>query len=357
MSAHPFHPGMGDAFIRQVLDQHLKAARDELQPTDAIRLVDPVALNLRFSEETNAERRTALQPLMALAEPKNLVMATPVHLAAIAKLATTMPNAAPFLNKVQSRLRAQILGRRPIQLGCQLLIGQPGNGKTYVTQCVGEALNLPVFTVSLAGSADTLALHGSSRQWHGCGPGRIVSSLARSQVANPIFILDEVDKGGRFVGHGSIQDALLDLLEPVNALRFDDKFLSVPVNASHCSFLCTANDSAALSEPLCSRLEEVQIAPPEAEQWVVLINVLYAAALREMGLAEVFRPRFPTWRVQDLLTGCASIRVLRRRIRSAIEAALMEIPDDQLGTASDLTPCLADLGTDQEAPPRRMGFL
>lgn len=358
MTTYLYDPGGTDAFLREVLDQRLEEIRGESSDRQYVQLVDPAALQQRMAEEAyNAEKRSAMALLLRLAEPKLLVYPKPEHLAAIRQLAETMPNSQYFLQRVECRLRTQLLGRRPLNLGCQLLVGAPGNGKSYALRKVGEALGLPTVEIALGGTADTLAIHGSSRQWGSASPGRIAMALAQSEAANPLFLLDEVDKTAKFSGHGSVENVLLGLLEPENSRAFSDKFLAVPVNASFASYLCTANSSEALTEPLLSRLEVVTIEPPEPSQWPALANHLYGLALSEQGLTEVFTPCIPIDLLPQLLADCDSIRDLRRRIRTAIEAAVLQLPEDALLAASNLAPAPTDTRKDARKSSRRIGFL
>src|SRR3546814_16611555 len=100
----------------------------------------------------------------------------------------------------------------------------PGTGKTRFAQRLSELLGTPSTVINMAGMHDVNVLKGVSRGWAGNRPSRIVEFIQQASVANPLFILDEVDKAqvGSFVNGGKRHDALLELVESGNATRYTD---------------------------------------------------------------------------------------------------------------------------------------
>lgn len=161
------------------------------------------------------------------------------------------------------------LGLHPL-----LFVGPPGTGKTRFTQRLSELLDTPNLVINLAGMSDVKVLKGVTRGWGGNRPSRLVEFIMQTQVGNPLFILDEVDKASKsdLTSGGRPHDALLDLLEKGNAKRYSDIFLMTECDLSHCLYVATANSLKPLPEPLLSRFEPVYFPKPGPEHTEVLVR-------------------------------------------------------------------------------------
>lgn len=159
------------------------------------------------------------------------------------------------------------LGMSPV-----LLVGPPGVGKTRFAQRLSELLGTPSLVMNLAGMSENKLLKGFSRGWAGNRPSRIVELIRQEKVVNPLIILDEVDKTFTAGGNGgSVQDALLDLLEPGNATRYQDVYLMTECDLSHCMYIATCNSIQSISEPLRARFRPVLFQAPGLEHAPTLI--------------------------------------------------------------------------------------
>lgn len=172
-----------------------------------------------------------------------------------------------------------------VRLGIQpvLFAGPPGSGKTRFAQRLSELLGTPNTVINLAGMSDVKLLKGVTRGWSSNRPSRMIEFIQQTGVANPLFILDEVDKAQKddYGNGGRPHDALLDLLEPRNARRYTDVYLMTECNLSHCLYVLTANSLSALPEPLQSRVRIVFFPPPGPEYTPVIARGI----LRDMELA------------------------------------------------------------------------
>src|SRR3546814_797853 len=114
--------------------------------------------------------------------------------------------------------------------------------------------------------SDVKVLKGVTRGWASNRPSRMVEFIEQTKVANPLFVLDEIDKAGQGYGNGGDpQEALLDLLEPGNARRYQDIYLMTECDLSHCLYIATSNSLERLPEPLLSRLRPVFFPAPGPE--------------------------------------------------------------------------------------------
>lgn len=257
----------------------------------------------------------------------------PGGLPAMEHLYDEMPNFNEVLNDVKRQLALCQDSRDALEITPMLLLGPPGIGKTHFAREVAHLLGTGLGFISMSSLTAGWVLSGASSQWKGARPGKVFETLVDGAYANPVMVVDEIDKARAEHAYDPL-GALYSLLEHDTAGAFTDEFADVAIDASQVIWVATANDERCIPEPILNRMNVFQVEAPDADAARAIALRLYQRLRADHGWGQRFDEE-PAEAVLERLAGMAP-REMRRawmtgfgnaRLaeRSSIEVA--DLPD------------------------------
>ncbi|MCG8636365.1 MAG: endopeptidase La [Desulfobacterales bacterium] len=208
-----------------------------------------------------------------------------------------------------------------------LFVGPPGVGKTSIGKSIAEALGRKFYRFSLGGMRDEAEIKGHRRTYVGALPGKMVQALKDTEVANPVIMLDEVDKIGASY-QGDPASALLEVLDPEQNSEFLDHYLDLRIDLSKVLFICTANTLDTIPGPLLDRMDRINLSGYiTAEKLEIARKHLWPRLLKRNKLnASTITITDPT--IRHLIEGYAreaGVRNLEKLLNKIIRKSIVQI--------------------------------
>lgn len=266
------------------MDELEQRIKDSAMPKEALAKVSAELKKLKLMSPMSAEASVVRNYIDTLV---NLPWKKKTKISKNLKAAEAILDADHYgLEKVKERIVEylavqQRVGKLKAPILC--LVGPPGVGKTSLGQSIAKAVNRKFVRMALGGVRDEAEIRGHRRTYIGSMPGKVLQSMTKVGVKNPLFLLDEVDKMGQDM-RGDPSSALLEVLDPEQNHTFADHYVEVEYDLSDVMFVATAN-SMNIPAPLLDRMEIIRLAGyTEDEKVNIAQRYLFPKQLKAHGL-------------------------------------------------------------------------
>ena len=192
----------------------------------------------------------------------------------MAGLYDQLPNFSEVLDDIRRHVALAQDSRDGLEVTPMLLLGAPGIGKTHFARHLADLLGTGMNMVPMSSMTAGWLLSGSSSQWKGARPGKVFESLVEGEYANPVIVIDEIDKASGDAQYDPL-GALYGLLEHDTARSFTDEFAEVAIDASQVIWITTANDERGIPDPILNRMNVFEVPSPTPEQARAIAANLY----------------------------------------------------------------------------------
>jgi ATP-dependent Lon protease len=210
-----------------------------------------------------------------------------------------------------------------------LLVGPPGVGKTSIGRSIAKALGRKFYRFSLGGMRDEAEIKGHRRTYIGAMPGKFIQAIKDVEVANPVIMLDEIDKIGASY-HGDPASALLEVLDPEQNVDFLDHYLDVRFDLSKVLFVCTANQLDTIPGALLDRMEVIRLSGYiTAEKVQIAKHHLWPKQLDKVGLkrGQLIISEAAIRHIVEGYAREAGVRSLEKQLGRVVRKAVVDIVD------------------------------
>lgn len=243
-----------------------------------------------------------------------------VETPALDRVRTTLAVEFPYAVDVVDFVLTDLIGHPTVRLRPVLLVGEPGGGKSRFARRLGEELGMAIWRTD-ASQADGNVFAGTERRWHSAEPCHPLLAIARGRIANPIVLIDELEKAGTRSDNGRLWDCRLGLLEPETSARYSDPALQTALDLSHVRYVATANTVDPLPSPLLDRWRVIAFPKPTLDDLDALLPGLIEAIAADRGVDRRWIASLNTYERAAITAAWrgGSVRRLRRVLESIIQ--------------------------------------
>lgn len=238
--------------------------------------------------------------------------------------ARTLTTEMPWARDVIETILMDSVGSPASRVRPTLLVGRPGSGKTRLARRLGEVLGMQPTLIPAAGVSDS-AFGGTSRQYSSGRASVPLQAIRRTGVANPLLVIDELEKAATGTYNGRLADVLVPYLERESSSRLQDPYLETAVNLGAVGWIGSANDLFTVPGPLLDRFRVLEVPQPRKQDLPVVVQTLMSEIRAEQGADSIWLPALEPGEL-DLIAKQwrgGSLRPLRRMIETVLAGRLV----------------------------------
>lgn len=273
----------------------------------------------------------------------------------VGDLKVRFPHFGEVIDYIKEQICLSLLAEEPcFSLKPLLLYGGPGVGKTRFNKELSNVVGTDIVIIDGGTVTGGFILGGGSSMWKDSGPGRVAKQIVKGDYANPICILDEIDKMSAQQGHDPF-GPLHPLLEYNTAKDFIDEYISVPIDCSYINWIATANELSTIPDSILSRFMVVKIPDPSLEQMIQITHSVYRDIIEDP--INPWGSRFEKELDKDIVNRLCSMtpRQINRTLLSALGKAALR--NKGAGKDSLIKVIMQDVETNKIGEKNKMGLI
>lgn len=321
--------------IRAAVADAMNHVRRDMEPNPTVRpppqSAEDVTMRDPAAVEPTAGRHVAVGRMsetemnaLKLTEPLKHVLRSSLPLVETPPLdsvRTALIAEFPYAVDVVDFTLTDLVSRSTVRLRPLILVGEPGSGKSRFARRLGEVLGLTIWRTD-ASQSDGNSFSGTDRRWNTAQPCHSFLAIARGKTANPLILIDEIEKTGARGDYGRLWDCLLGFLEPETSARYPDPALQIQLDLSHVSYVATANTLEPLPSPLRDRFRTIAFPKPTSDDLDALLPGLINSLAVERGIDSRWIAPLNAHERASIKTAWpgGSVRRLRRILETIITA-------------------------------------
>lgn len=319
-----------EKFERGVVRRNRSRRHPVLRAEEVLRVIAKIAAGRnKEDQKRELELMEKVKALGALREVVNPARHPDRWVQAVASLRASHPHFLAVTDFVAEHVALSASSKKPLSIPPLHIWGAPGIGKSHYANDLALALGAPLRRHSMENAQTTSLLLGTERHWSTATPGVVFDQIVLGRYANPVFLIDELDKAPSNSGYDPLRP-LHSLLEPLTAATVRDAALDITFDASLAIYVAASNDPQKIPESLRSRFSEFEIPIPRGEQALQIAQIVAARTVEKLSVPD-FLPPEPrlAYRLAHLTP-----RAIRKAVQVAVARAIVN--DRRYLKASDL---------------------